>query len=184
MSTLKTFATTGSLAGVACILAGCMHTAPAQRLDLGKAASLEEIRGWDIDARADGAGLPPGAGSVAQGRKIYEAQCASCHGANGQKGIAPALAGGQGTLTGKAPVKTVGSFWPYAPTLYDYINRAMPFDKPQSLTADQVYAVTAYTLHMNGIVGPETVLDARTLPKVAMPNRGGFVPDPRPDAGR
>lgn len=141
---------------------------------LGKPATAQEIAGWDIDVRPDGKGLPKGSGSVAQGKAIYEVQCAACHGAKGEKGPAPQLVGGMGSLATKAPVMTVGSFWPYAPTLYDYIKRAMPFDRPQSLSADEVYAVTAYTLHLNGILKEDAVLDAASLPRVQMPNRAGF----------
>ena len=158
----------------AAALAACTPTAPAQRLGLGTTPSAEQVRGWDIDVRADGTGLPAGSGTVAQGRAIYEARCLACHGANGEKGLAPRLAGGQGTLATKAPVLTVGSYWPYAPTLFDYIRRAMPQDSPQSLTADEVYAVTAYTLHLNGIVGADAVLDAASLAAIKMPNRNGF----------
>lgn len=168
------------LAGAcAAALAACAPTAPrtpSQRLGLGQTPSAGQIRGWDIDVRADGAGLPPGRGSVAQGQAIYAARCQACHGANGDKGTAPRLAGGQGTLATKAPVLTVGSYWPYATTLYDYIHRAMPLDSPQSLTPDEVYAVTAYTLHLNGIVGADAVLDAASLARIAMPNRNGFRP--------
>jgi len=113
---------------------------------------------------------------VAQGQVIYAARCAACHGTNGEKGIGPRLAGGQGTLASKAPVLTVGSYWPYATTLYDYIHRAMPLDSPQSLTPDEVYAVTAYTLHLNGIVKADAVLDATSLAGIKMPNRDGFKP--------
>jgi mono/diheme cytochrome c family protein len=165
-------------------LAACTPTAPLQdpgphpgpRLGLGQTPSAEQIRGWDIDVRADGSGLPPGSGSVARGQAIYATRCAACHGANGEQGIAPRLAGGQGTLASKAPVLTVGSYWPYATTLYDYIHRAMPLDSPQSLTPDEVYAVTAYTLHLNGILQANAVLDAASLAKVRMPNRDGFRP--------
>jgi cytochrome c len=142
---------------------------------LGKPATQQEMAGWNIDVRADGTGLPSGSGSVTQGKVVYEARCAACHGANGEKGPAPRLVGGKGTLASPTPIMTVGSFWPYAPTLYDYINRSMPFDRPQSLTPDEVYAVTAYTLHLNGIVGAEVVLDKASLPKVKMPNAAGFV---------
>jgi mono/diheme cytochrome c family protein len=162
------------LATGAITLAACTPTAPAERLGLGQTPSAQQIRGWDIDVRADGAGLPAGSGSVAQGRAIYQARCLACHGENGEKGTAPRLAGGQGSLAGKAPVLTVGSYWPYAPTLFDYIRRAMPLDSPQSLTADEVYAVTAYTLHLNGIVAGDAVLDATSLAKTRMPNRDGF----------
>lgn len=126
--------------------------------------------------RADGAGLPPGRGSVAQGRALYAARCQACHGANGTESTAPRLAGGQDTLATRAPVLTVGSYWPYATTLFDYIHRAMPLDGPQSLTPDEVYAVTAHTLHLNGIVGADAVLDAASLAAVRMPNRDGFRP--------
>lgn len=163
-------------AGVALLLAACTQTAPVPRLGLGAIASPEQIRGWDIDVRADGQGSPPGSGSVAQGRVLYAAQCAACHGANGEKGPAPRLVGGQGSLASKSPVLTVGSYWPYATTLFDYIRRAMPLDKPQSLTNDEVYALTAYTLQLNGIVDADTVLDAGNLAAVQMPNRNGFVP--------
>jgi cytochrome c len=169
---------------IALLLSACAQTAPVARYGLGKPLAAEALRGWDIDVRADGAGLPPGAGSVAQGKLIYLAQCASCHGASGTNGTASRLAGGMGSLAGKAPILTVGSYWPYATTLYDYIRRAMPFDKPQSLSAEQVYAVAAYVLHLNGIVGADAVLDERTLPAIAMPNRGGFISDAvQPDGG-
>jgi cytochrome c len=133
--------------------------------------------------RADGKGLPEGSGSVQNGQKIYAATCAACHGQRGEGKLADRLVGGYGTLATMTPVRTVGSFWPYATTLFDYIRRAMPFNAPQSLTADQVYAVTAYALYLNNIIAEDRVLDARSLPKVVMPNRGGFTsPDPRPDA--
>jgi mono/diheme cytochrome c family protein len=162
-----------ALAGAA-LLVACAPAAPVKRLGLGQVPSPAQIRGWDIDVRADGAGLPAGSGSVAQGRAIYEARCLACHGANGEKGAGPRLAGGQGTLATNAPVLTVGSYWPYATTLYDYIHRAMPQDSPQSLTPDEVYAVTAYTLHLNGIVKADAVLDAPALAAIRMPNRDGF----------
>lgn len=167
-------AATAAVAGLIAGLAGCAPAAPVQRLGLGQTPDAAQLRGWDIDVRADGAGLPPGSGSVAQGRVIYQNQCLSCHGVNGEKGIAPRLSGGYGTLAGKSPVLTIGSYWPYASTLYDYINRAMPLDRPQSLTPDQVYAVSAYLLQLNGIVGSETVLDAGSLARIDMPNRNGF----------
>jgi mono/diheme cytochrome c family protein len=113
---------------------------------------------------------------VAQGQAIYQARCLACHGVNGEKGTAPRLAGGQGTLATKSPVLTVGSYWPYATTLYDYIHRAMPQDSPQSLTPNEVYAVTAYTLHLNGIVKADAILDAQSLAAIRMPNRDGFRP--------
>jgi len=167
---------TYKLLALAALLAACAPTAPVKRLGLGQAATPEQIRGWDIDVRADGAGLPAGSGSVAQGQAIYQARCLACHGEKGENGTAPRLAGGQGSLATKSPVLTVGSYWPYATTLYDYIHRAMPLDSPQSLTPNEVYAVTAYTLHLNGIVQADAVLDARSLAAIQMPNRNGFRP--------
>ena len=172
MSTFKVVAVLTLAAG----LAACAPTAPRPPLGLGQTPTAEQIRGWDIDVRADGAGLPAGSGSVVQGQAIYHARCLACHGVNGEKGAAPRLAGGQGTLATKSPVLTVGSYWPYATTLYDYIHRAMPLDSPQSLTPDEVYAVTAYTLHLNGIVKGDAVLDAQSLAAIRMPNRDGFRP--------
>ncbi|WP_407529767.1 c-type cytochrome [Methylobacterium oryzisoli] len=148
---------------------------------LGRPAALDAIAAWDIDVRADGAGLPHGRGSVAEGRALFAARCAGCHGAAGEGGSADRLVGGQGTLASAKPVRTVGSFWPYATTLFDYVRRAMPFDAPQSLSDPEVYAVSAYLLHLNGILPADADLDAQSLPQVAMPNRTGFVPDARPD---
>ena len=133
----------------------------------------------------DGRGLPSGSGSVEQGKVLYEQQCASCHGANLQGGIGDKLIGGRGTLVNddptKAPVKTIESYWPYATTIFDYVKRSMPLNAPDSLSNDQVYAVTAYILSEAKIVPPDTVLDAKSLPAVKMPNRDGFIPDPRPE---
>ena len=144
-------------------------------LGIGRPASVAEIRGWDIEVGADGTGLPPGQGSVLAGKQVYDGKCAACHGATGTGGPAPALVGGIGSLATARPVLTVGSYWPYAPTVYDYINRAMPWDRPQSLSADEVYAVTAYLLHINQIVPAQAVMNAQTLPAVRMPNRDGFI---------
>src|SRR3954465_2802328 len=147
----------------------------------GQPATAEEIAGWDIDIAPDGAGLPPGSGTVAQGKELFDRLGAKCHGAKGEGGAAPALVGGIGTLNTDTPMKTVGSYWPYATTLFDYIRRAMPADKPQSLAPDEVYALCAYLLYLNGIVAEDAVMDADTLPKVVMPNHAGFTsPDPRP----
>ncbi len=166
------------IAGVACLIAASAH---AQIYGFGKAASEKEIAGWNIDIAPDGRGLPGGSGSVTQGKQLYDSACAACHGAKGEGKPADRLVGGKGTLNTNRPVKTIGSFWPYAPTIYDYIYRAMPYTAPQSLTPDQVYALTAYLLYLNGIVAADAVLDAAALAKVQMPNRAGFVPDPRPD---
>jgi len=167
---------------MAAIVCGAASAPPRQTYGLGRPASAQEIAGWDIDVRGDGAGLPPGRGDVQTGREIYAQQCAACHGDAGQGGPMDRLVGGAGTLATDKPVKTVGSFWPYATTLFDFIRRAMPYTAPQSLSPDQVYAVVAYVLYLNGIVPRDAVLDARTLPMVKMPNRNGFTsPDPRPD---
>jgi cytochrome c len=148
----------------------------------GEPATAEQIAGWDIDVAADGTGLPPGSGSVAQGEELFARLGAKCHGAKGEGGTAPPLVGGIGSLGTDAPLKTVGSYWPYAPVLFDFIHRAMPADKPQSLTPDEVYALCAYLLYLNGIVPEDAVMDATTLPQVVMPNHAGFTsPDPRPD---
>jgi len=169
-------------AAIAAAAAAPTQAADPARLAIGRTATKAEIAGWDIDVRADGHGLPEGSGSVRDGQKIYAESCAACHGESGEGKLADRLVGGYGTLATTKPVRTVGSFWPYPTTLFDYIRRAMPFSAPQSLTADQVYALTAYVLHLNNIVPEDTVLDAHSLPKVAMPNRGGFTsPDPRPD---
>ncbi|BAU88927.1 c-type cytochrome [Methylorubrum rhodesianum] len=155
--------------------------AAAEPLGIGRSATPETIAAWDIDVRPDGRGLPPGHGSVRDGASLYAARCAACHGARGEGAAAEALAGGQGSLASAKPLRTVGSFWPYATTLFDYVRRAMPFDAPQSLTANETYAVSAYVLHLNGLLPEEASLDAASLPRVAMPNRDGFTADPRPD---
>jgi mono/diheme cytochrome c family protein len=147
----------------------------AERYDLGRPATPAEIAGWDIDASPGGAGLPPGHGDVRQGEAIFAAKCASCHGAHGEGKPMDRLVGGIGTLHDKKPEKTVGSFWPYATTLFDYVRRAMPLNAPQSLTPDEVYAVSAYVLFLNGIVAQDATLDADALAKIKMPNRNGFV---------
>ena len=158
------------------------YSADPRSFGIGHVASPAQIAGWDIDVRADGQGLPPGHGSVREGEKIFAESCAACHGAKGEGKPADRLVGGFGTLATSKPVQTVGSYWPYTSTLFDYIRRAMPFNSPQSLTADQVYAVSAYILYLNNIVTEDAVLDANSLPKVEMPNRNGFTsPDPRPD---
>jgi cytochrome c len=169
-------------AAVSFALTTLARAADTDSLGIGYVASPAQIAGWDIDVRADGEGLPPGHGSVRDGEKIFAETCAACHGAKGEGKLADRLVGGFGTLVTSKPVRTVGSYWPYASTLFDYIRRAMPFNAPQSLTADQVYAVSAYILYLNNIVTEDTVLDATSLPRVEMPNRNGLTsPDPRPD---
>ena len=169
-----------ALAVTPLILSATTHSS-AEPYGLGHAATPGEIAAWDIDIRSDGQGLPAGRGSVSEGRATFAEACAACHGEKGQGGVADVLAGGRGTLNTSKPVKTIGSFWPYAPTIFDYVRRAMPFNAPQSLTANQVYGVTAYLLFLNGIIPEDTVLDASSLPRIEMPNRNGFTSDPRPD---
>lgn len=147
----------------------------------GRAPTPAEIEDWAITARPDGQGLPPGKGSVAQGDELFQTQCAACHGTFGE-GTRYARLAGDGKLTGDRPEQTIGSYWPYAVTVFDYINRAMPFPAPRSLSADEVYALTAFLLNMNGLVADDFVADRSTLPKVKMPNEHGFDwTDPRPD---
>lgn len=148
----------------------------------GTTATPRQIAGWAISVRPDGQGLPPGRGTVSAGGDLFQAVCAACHGTFGEgEGRYPKLAGNS-ALTGAQPVPTVGNYWPFATTLYDYIDRAMPFPAPHSLTPDQVYALTAYILNLNNIVPDSFVANATTLPKVKMPNRNGFIwKDPRPD---
>jgi len=150
---------------------------------LGRRATPEDIAAVDIDVEPDGHGLPAGSGTAAQGKAIYAARCVTCHGATGKEGPQDVLVGGRDTLKTPKPLKTVGSYWPYATTVWDYVHRAMPFDHPGMLTPNDVYAATAYVLFLNGIVGENDVIDQTTLPKVKMPNRDGFVGDPRPDTG-
>jgi cytochrome c len=148
---------------------------------LGRSLTEEAAAGVDFTVMPDGTGLPPGEGDVATGARIYQQQCQVCHGVGGQGGPNDRLVGGAGTLAGDAPVKTVGSYWPYATTVFDYIRRAMPYPAPGSLSADDVYALTAYLLFANGIVDRDAVMNARTLPEVSMPNRDGFVWAVSPD---
>jgi S-disulfanyl-L-cysteine oxidoreductase SoxD len=157
--------------------------AQSPRYKVGRPPTPEEVKAWDIAIGPDGKELPSGRGTVERGKVVYVEQCQRCHGATATEGPEMPLVGGQGTLNTAKPLKTIGSYWPYATTLFDYINRAMPFDRPTVMTADDVYAVTAYLLNINGIIKGEDVMDARTLPAVRMPNRDGFVPDPRPDIG-
>jgi mono/diheme cytochrome c family protein len=148
---------------------------------IGRAATPAEIAGWNIDVDRDGNNLPLGSGTVSHGREVFDQQCAACHGAKGEGGIGDQLVGGQGTLATPKPVRTVGSYWPYAPTLFDYIRRAMPQNAPESLSSDDVYAVSAYILNLNGLLPADATLDARRLGAIKMPNRNMFVDDPRPD---
>ena len=150
---------------------------------VGRTPTPEEIAAWDLTIPPDGEGLPAGSGSAADGKFIYEKRCASCHGADGKDKKYYVLVGGRGTLATAKPVPTVGSFWQFATTLWSYMRRSKPIDEPGSFDANQVYAVTAYLLYINEIIGEHEVLDAAMLVKIEMPNRNGYVPDPRPDAG-
>src|SRR3984957_1040377 len=149
--------------------------ARAESPNLGREATPDEIAAWDISIDPSGAGLPAGSGSARQGAAIFAAKCAACHGENAAGRPNAALVGGQGTLATDKPLKTVGSYWPYATTLFDYIRRAMPLPQSKSLTPDEVYALAAFILAQNKIIGEDDVMDAKTLPQVKMPNRDGFV---------
>lgn len=168
-----------AIVGVAAIAVHASAQSPS--FGLGRAPRAEELRAIDIEVLPDGRGLPPGSGTAQAGKLVYASRCAVCHGATGKEGPQDVLVGGRETLATLKPLKTVGSYWPYATTLWDYVNRAMPFDHPGTLAADQIYAVTAYVLYLNQIVEEHDILDQRTLPQVKMPNRAGFVPDTRPD---
>ena len=153
-----------------------LSAALAEGPGLGRVATPDEIASWDVSIGPDGAGLPPGRGTPKQGEAVYAEKCVACHGEKGAGKPNDQLVGGRGSLTGEqAPVKTVGSFWPYATTLFDYVRRAMPLNAPKSLSDDEVYAVSAYILQLNGIIGEADAMDAQTLPQVQMPNRDGFI---------
>jgi S-disulfanyl-L-cysteine oxidoreductase SoxD len=169
-----------STALIACLLVSpAVLRAQTPRLGLGHTARTDGLNAIDIEVLPDGQGLPPGSGAADAGRAVYVAHCSACHGPTGTEGPNDVLAGGRGSLTTARPLKTAGSFWPYATTLWDYINRAMPFAEPRSLPADDVYAVTAYVLFLNGVVTEHQELSQSTLAQVKMPNRNGFVPDNR-----
>ncbi len=148
---------------------------------VGRRPTAEELKAIDIEVTPDGKGLKPGSGDASAGKLVYTRRCETCHGPTGAEGPQENLVGGKGSLATAKPIKSVGSYWPYATTLWDYINRAMPFDHSGTLTPDEVYAVSAYVLFLNGIVGEHDVLNQTTLPQVKMPNAKGFVVDPRPD---
>ena len=165
-------------------LAAIVHAQQPQRLGIGRVATAEEIKKIDIDVMPDGRGLPPGRGTVAEGQAIYPAKCQSCHGAGGAGATAERLVGRDSGpnwnfATDPKLVKTVGNYWPYATTLYDYTFRAMPFMQPGTLTPNETYALTAYILSLNKIVPEDAVMDQSTLPKVVMPSRDKFVMDNR-----
>lgn len=159
------------------ILAACVAGRAQEPLfHVGRAPTAEEVKTWDISVGPEGKELPPGQGTAQEGAPLYAQKCAACHGAKGEGVTAPALVGGQGTLNTIHPLKTVGSFWPFATSIWDYINRAMPRGQPQSLKPDEVYSLTAVLLYWNGIIKEDDVLDAQSLPKIKMPNRDSFYP--------
>jgi cytochrome c len=176
VATLRIF----SLAIAATLLAAVSVDA-AERLGIGSPISPEEIHGWNIDVRGDGAGLPSGAGTAALGREIFANRCAKCHGDEGQgDGRGPALKGGIGSLKTDHPIMTIGSYWPFAPTIFDYVRRAMPLDASQSLTSDEAYSLTAYLLYINGLIQDQNAgLSQSNLPLIRMPNSDGFISDDR-----
>lgn len=167
--------------GMGCLMAKAQGSAPYA--DVGKTPTPQQIHAWDIAISPQGKGLPPGSGTARAGERVFMAKCAVCHGRNleGTKvhtpnPVAPALVGGIGTLTSNHPIRTVGSYWPFATMLWDYVNRAMPRGAEHTLKPDEVYLVTAFILYKNGIIKEDEVMNAETLPKVQMPNRNGFLP--------
>src|SRR5499426_284582 len=154
---------------------GYTGSAAQETPNLGRPATPAEVAGWDISIPPDGTGLPPGSGTPEQGAVVYIQKCQACHGEKGAGQPNDRLVGGQGTLASASPVRTIGSYWPYATTVFDYVRRAMPYPAPHSLSDSEAYAVTAYLLRLNGIIGADDVMDATSLPKVKMPNRGGFT---------
>jgi len=177
------------LKGTACALAlsfavaGSLSAAERKYDGVGRTPTPEEIQSWDIDVRPDGQGAPAGHGTSGEGERVYLVKCASCHGEFGEGGGRyPVLIGGHGTLKDMRPEKTIGSYWPYASTVFDYIKRAMPFGDAQSLTNDEVYALTAYLLFMNDVIDEDFEVTKDTIGTIEMPNKANFFMDPRPDA--
>jgi mono/diheme cytochrome c family protein len=179
MRSLAGFVLLFAASGISCALAQ-----ETQKPRLGHAPTEGELRKWEAPALPDGTGLPKGSGSALVGKPIFLRRCAGCHGEHGEghDPVGPQLVGGIGSLASKQPALTVGSYWPYATSVWDYIHRAMPYyPNPGTLSADETYAVTAYILSQNHIIGEGEVMDQSSLPKVHMPNRNGFIADPRPD---
>ena len=162
------------ISAVVLALALSSSAAFAQAPNLGKPINPAEIAAWDINILPDGTGLPPGSGTSAEGARIYAAKCSICHGENGKGGPNAALVGG-GPIKDMESDKTIANFWPFATTIFDYIRRAMPWRQPRSLANEEVYALTAYILSLNKLIGENDTMNAQTLPKVRMPNRGGFI---------
>lgn len=172
-----------AVAAAGCTTQSTVGKDTATRVSFGQPVAEEALAAWNIDVRGpDGRGLPTGSGTALDGKPIYEAKCAMCHGADAAGGpMFGTMVGGIGSFTTDKRVLTPGSMYPYAPALFDYIRRAMPMNQPQSLTADETYAVTAYLLHLNGLVRANEPMDARALTALRMPNRDGFIVDDRPD---
>ena len=184
MHTLDRFASRAAMMIGAAMICAATPGFSADAPRFGAPIAPGDLSSWDISIGPDGAGLPPGRGTPAQGEAVYAAKCQACHGEKGAGRPNDVLVGGFGTIASDRPaVKTVGSYWPYATTVWDYVNRAMPFNQPGLLKPSEVYAVVAYVLNLNGIIASNQVMDAKTLPKIKMPNRDGFVADPRPDVG-
>jgi len=169
------------MTALAALIATITSAQAQSNYGIGRPATPDEIAGWNIDIGRNGSGLPPGSGTVSHGHEIFVQQCAACHGEKAEGGVADAVDHFSHRFATAKPVRTVGSYWPYAPTLFDYIRRAMPQNAPQSLSNDDVYAVSAYILSLNGIVPADATLDAKSLAAIRMPNRNGFGGDPRPD---
>ncbi|MFT6557654.1 c-type cytochrome [Sneathiella sp.] len=170
------------LSALCVLFVGLSTTASADKLGIGRAALPEEIAIWNIDVRPDGQGLPKGSGTVADGESVFTEKCASCHGEFGEgNGRWPVLAGGQGTLKSNNPVKTIGSYWPYLSTLFDYIQRAMPFGEAQTLTVDETYSLVAYLLYLNDLMDEDGTLSDENFTEFRLPNEANFMSDPRPD---
>ena len=184
MSTMSDLVKNWLACGLIMAITAVNASASDRPFNLGKIATAEEVSGWDIDVRPDGLGAPIGMGNAIDGEEIYAERCAACHGDFGEAiDRWPALVGGEGTLDSHDPVKTTGSYWPYASTMYDYIYRAMPFGEAQSLSPDETYQIVAFLLYMNDIVEEDFELSHENIGAIEMPNRDGFfMPDPRPDA--
>ena len=173
--------TARKLLTIAVVCQASLH-AQSPTFGVGRTPTADELKAIDMDVTPDGRGLPSGSGTAATGKTIYANRCVTCHGPTGVEGPQDVLVGGRDTLKAPArPLKTVGSYWPYATSLWDYLRRSMPFDHPGTMTPDEIYATTAYLLFLNGIVAEQDVVNQTTLPQIKMPNRDGFVPDPRPD---